>query len=127
MTPQRIAYRTGLAVSWISSFLMIRVRCDSAVCPAEPAKAPTSGIRDRLPTPQPLCEQFRAAPIVQPVEDAHVLWIRAHVDAGGARVQVWLRVRPRRPVPGRAVGGLQPDLPLPIQLRRVGVDGPFAL
>src|SRR6266850_5219271 len=51
-----------------------------------------SGGLDRLPMPQPLCDQLRAFPSVA-VEDAHVLGIRAQVDTGRARVHSRVRVR----------------------------------
>ena len=79
------------------------------------------GARDRLPMPQPLGDQLHALPIVASVQDAHVLWIGAPVNAGRPRVHSRVRVRTSREVPGRAIGGLQPDLPGPVQLRRVRV------
>src|SRR5262249_29475194 len=53
--------------------------------------------------------------------------IGAPVHTGRPLVHPGAGVRTRRPVPGRTIGGLHPDLPRPIQLRRVRVPGPFSL
>jgi hypothetical protein len=82
------------------------------------------GVRDRLPTPQPLCDQLRASSIVVSVQDDHVLWIDAPVNTGRPRVRAG--VRTSREVPGRAIGGLQQDFSRPVQLRCVRVPGPFS-
>src|SRR4030095_6142683 len=63
---------------------ILRGNCAHLSLLSSGAQAPTSGIRDRLPKPQPLCDQFRASPIVQPIQDTHVLWVGGPVDAGGA-------------------------------------------
>src|SRR6476659_3084927 len=83
------------------------------------------GVRDRLPTPQPLCDQLRASSIVVSVQDDYVLWIDAPVNTGRPRVRAG--VRTSREVPGRAIGGLQQDFSHPVQLRCVRVPGPFSL
>src|SRR5438445_6385263 len=88
---------------------------------------PPSSLPERLPSPQLLRNQLRALPIVASVEDAHVLWIGAQVNTGRPRVHFRVRVRTCREVPGGAIGGLHPDLPRPVQLRRVRVQGPFSL
>jgi hypothetical protein len=36
-------------------------------------RAMISGVRDRLPQPQPLCDQLHAPPIVVSVQDAHAV------------------------------------------------------
>src|SRR5205814_500904 len=51
-----------------------------------------SGVRDRLPIPQPRCDQLGALPIVAPVQDAHVLGIGAPVNTGRPRVDYRVRV-----------------------------------
>ena len=61
------------------------------------------------------------------VERLHVARRGTQVDADRPCIHFHGPVRPRREVAGRAIGGLQPDLPGPVQLRGVGVQGPFAL
>src|SRR4249920_4089623 len=85
------------------------------------------GVRDRLPTPQPLCNQLRASPFVVSVQDDHVLWIDAPVNTGGPRVRARGRVRTSREVPGRAISRLQEDFSHPVQLRCVRVPGAISL
>src|SRR5262249_22838972 len=87
----------------------------------------SSGLRDRLPLPQPLRDQLRPSPVVPSVQNAQVFWIGAPVNTGRPLVHLWTGVCTRRPVPRRAIGGLRPDLSRPIQLRRVRVPGPFSL
>src|SRR5207245_1883839 len=43
------------------------------------------------------------------------------------REAYWCWERTSREVPGRAIGGLDPDLSRPVQLRRVRVPRPFSL
>src|SRR5688572_29145897 len=86
-----------------------------------------SGVLDRLPVRKPLRDQLRAFPIVASVQDAAVLWSGAQVDTGRARVHFRVRIRTSRPVPGRALGRLQPDLSRPVQLRCVRIQRPFSL
>src|SRR5215207_4952806 len=49
------------------------------------------------------------------------------VDAGGSDIQPGVAIRPCRPVPGGAVGGLDRDLAGPLELRGVRVPRALAL
>lgn len=51
-----------------------------------------SGVRDRLPTLEPLRDQLRASPIVVSVQDAHVLGIGApvHTTACGSAARAYI-------------------------------------
>src|SRR5262245_5460304 len=89
------------------------------------ADSPRLGVRDRLPLPEPLRDQLHALPVVGSVEDAHVLGIGAPVNAGGAHIRA--RIRTGREIPGGAIGGLEPDLPGAVELRRVRVPGSLSL
>src|SRR5712691_2980677 len=60
-------------------------------------------------------------------EGGHRIRLGAPVDTGRPRVHSRARVRTSREVAGRAIGGLESDLPRPVQLRRVRVPGPFSL
>ena len=84
-----------------------------------------SGVRDRLPKPQPFCDQRGALPIVASLQDAHVLRIGAPENTGRPRLHARGRVRTSREVPGRAIGGLQQDFSRPVQLRCVRIPRPF--
>src|SRR5205085_5450422 len=86
-----------------------------------------SRLRDRSPILQPLSDQLGTLPVVTSVQYPHVVWIGAQVNTGGPRIDFRVRVRMRREVPGCAIGGLNPELPRPVQLRRVRVQGPFSL
>src|SRR5262245_547255 len=87
----------------------------------------TSGVRDRLPLLQTVCDQFRAFPIVATVEGLHVPWFGAPVDTGCPHVQLSARVRMSRPISRSAIDGLQPDIPRAVQQRRVRVEWPFSV
>src|SRR5262245_42191515 len=80
-----------------------------------------SGVLDRLPMNQLLCDQLRAFPLVTSVHYAHVLWIGAPEDTGCPRVHSLVRLNMSRPVPGRTFGRFHPDFSRPIKLRRVRV------
>src|SRR5688500_17727100 len=98
---------------------------DLAYLPVFPALMGTiSGGLDRLPMPQPLCDQLRALPIVASVEDVHVPWIGTPEDTGRPRARSRVCVRTSRKVSGRALGRLHPDLPRPVHLRRVRIQRP---
>src|SRR3954463_12632366 len=86
-----------------------------------------SGVRDRLPLAQPVGDQIGALPIIVTVEDAHVRWLGAPIDAGGARVHLGTPVRSRREVPGGAIGRLDQDLTGAVELGCVRVPGTFTL
>ena len=90
------------------------------------AAARSAGL-ERAPVLEPLGDQLAAFWIVESVEDTHVLWIGAPVHPGGARVQSRILFRTSRPVSGRALGRLQPDLPGPVQVVRVRVERPFSV
>src|SRR5207244_1136071 len=79
----------------------------------------------RSPLSQPLSDQLPAWPVVASVQDAHVVWVGAQVDTGSPRIHFRVCIRTRREVPRRALGGLDPDLAGPVQLRRVRMQGPF--
>src|SRR4029077_8057371 len=49
------------------------------------------------------------------------------VDAGGSDVHAGVAIRPRRPVPGGAVGGLHADLAGALELRGIRVPRPLTL
>ena len=87
----------------------------------------SSGVRERLPMTQPLCEQLRASLIIAPVEDAEILGIGAPENTRRAHIHFCACVRSGCPVPRRAIGRLHPYLACPYQLRRVRVHRPFAL
>src|SRR5688572_166322 len=93
----------------------------------EPSWAVILGVRDRLPTAQPFCDQLDASLIVVSVHDAHVLRIGAQVDTRCPCDHVRVNFRSSCPIPGRAIDGLDPDLARPLQLRRVRVSRPLSL
>jgi hypothetical protein len=61
---------------------------DSSTAAAHQSASHTliSGVRDRFPMPQPLCDQLGALPIITSVQDAHVRRIGAQVNTGRPRV-----------------------------------------
>src|SRR5262245_20366605 len=85
-----------------------------------------SALADRLPLSQLLRDQLRAPSFVASVEDAQVLRLGAQVHTDRPRIHLLTCVRTRRKKTVRAIEGLQPDLPRPLQLRRVRIQGPFA-
>ena len=95
--------------------------------PGTGSHALISGLRDRLPMPQPLCDQLGAFAIVASVQDAHVLGIGAQVNTGRPQLDFRVSVRMSCEVPGRAIGGFNLDPSRPLQLRRVRMPRPFSL
>src|SRR5712664_1805500 len=95
--------------------------------PGTGSHALISGLRDRLPMPQPLCDQLGAFAIVASVQAAHVLGIGAQVNTGRPLLHFRVSVRTSCEVSGRAIGGLNLDLTCPLQLRRVRMPRPFSL
>ena len=112
----RTTWRTCAARTWISRGISRR---------ASRWSDPRSGssARDRLPSFESLGDQLCALPIVPAVESAQVGGVRAQVHTGGPRLRS--RVCASDPIPRRAIGGLQTDLPGPLDLRCSGVPGPF--
>src|SRR5256714_12805952 len=49
------------------------------------------------------------------------------IDAGGSGIQLGVAIRPCRPVPGGAVGGLHPDFAGALELRSIRVPRALAL
>jgi len=70
----------------------------------------SEGVRGRLPFTEALRYELGALLLAPAVQHLEVLGIGSKVDAGGSGIQPKVAIRPCRPVPGGAVGGLYLDL-----------------
>src|SRR5213083_2863217 len=95
--------------------------------PRQSTQQDSECVRGRLPLPEALRDElgpFLLAPALQHLE---VCGVGSKVDAGGSGIQPGIAIRPCRPVPGGAVGGLHPDLACALELRGIRVPRALAL
>src|SRR5688572_7187366 len=84
-------------------------------------------VRGRLPLPEALRDQLGALLLAPAVQHLKVCGVGSEVDTGGPGIQLGVAIRPCRPVPGGAVGGLHPDLAGALELRSIRVPRALAL
>src|SRR5690349_9098922 len=84
-------------------------------------------VRGRLPLPEALRDELGALFLASAVEHLKVCGVGSKVDAGGSGIEPGVAIRPCRPVPGGAVGGLDPDLAGTFELRGIRVPRALAL
>src|SRR5918997_2194564 len=84
-------------------------------------------VRGRLPLPEALRDELGTLLLAPTLQHLEVRGVGAKVDAGGPGIQAGVAIRPCRPVPGGAVGGLHPDLAGALELRGIRVPRALAL
>src|SRR5262249_38952023 len=84
-------------------------------------------VRGRLPLLEALLDELSPFLLASAVQHLEVGGIGSKVDAGRPGVQRGVAIRPCRPVPGGAVGGLHPDLAGALELRGIRVPRALAL
>src|SRR5947199_3287398 len=90
--------------------------------PRQSTQQDSECVRGRLPLPEALRDElgpFLLAPAMQHLERCG---LGSKVDAGGSGIQPGVAIRPCRPVPGGAVGGLHLDLAGALELRGIGMS-----
>src|SRR5256885_8402290 len=84
-------------------------------------------VRGRRPLPEALPDELGPLLLAPAVQHLKVLGVGSKVDAGGSGVQPGVAIRPCRPVPGGAVGGLPSYLAGALELRGIWVPRALAL
>src|SRR5256885_6809590 len=83
-------------------------------------------VRGRRPLPEALPDELGPLLLAPAVQHLKVLGVGSKVDAGGSGIQPGVAIRPCRPVPGGAIGGLHCDLAGALELRGIRVPGALA-
>src|SRR3954453_7611064 len=84
-------------------------------------------VRGRPPLPEALRDELAPLFLTPAVQQLEVCGIGSYVDAGRPLVQPGVAIRPRRPVPGGAVGPLDRDLAGALELRGIRMPRALAL
>src|SRR5712691_11962849 len=87
----------------------------------------SESVRGRLPLPEALRDELGPLLLAPAVKHLEICGVGPQVDAGGSGAQPGVAIRACRPVPGGAVGGLEPDLAGALELRGIRMSRALAL